>query len=97
MNSIINDHYPVFEMYQSLRTQLMGIVSDADLSFSPGGDNSTLGELCREIGEVQQSYIDSFRTFTQDFSTGTMIQPLRAASKGCQHGIRHWTPSSRRP
>ena len=68
MNSIITDHYPVFEMYQSLRMQLLTILGDDDLGFSPGGDNLTLGQLCLEIGEVQQSYIDSFRTFTQDFS-----------------------------
>jgi uncharacterized damage-inducible protein DinB len=55
-------------MYQSLRQQLMEIITDDDLAFQPGGENPTLGALCREMGEVQQAYIDSFKTFTQDFA-----------------------------
>lgn len=50
MNSIMQNDYPVFRLYQALRTQLMGLLSDDDLAFSPGGDNPTLGELCREMG-----------------------------------------------
>lgn len=68
MNRIIEKHYPVFELYQALRDQLTEILDDADLSFRPGGDNLTLGALCVQIGEVEQAYIDSFRTFKQDFS-----------------------------
>ena len=68
MNSMMNNVYPLFEMYQALRTQLMDILSDGDLSYSPGGENLTLGELCRENGEIERSYINSFQTFTQDFN-----------------------------
>jgi len=53
--------------YRALRGQLMGTLEDADLAFSPGGQNRTLGELCREIGEVQHAYVESFRTFHCDF------------------------------
>ena len=67
MNSMMNNVYPLFEMYQALRTQLMDILSDGDLSYSPGSENLTLGELCREIGETERSYIKSFQTFKQDF------------------------------
>jgi hypothetical protein len=67
MNSIIRDHYETFSYYQSLRDQMMGLLSDADLAFTPGGANPPLGELCRVIGEVQTAYIASFRTFTLDF------------------------------
>lgn len=67
-NSIIEKHYPMFELYQSMRNQLMDILSDEELAFRPPGDNQPLGVLCREIGEVQQSYIDSFKSFKQDFS-----------------------------
>jgi hypothetical protein len=38
------------------------------LAFSPGGANPPLGELCREIGETEHAYIESFRDFTCDFS-----------------------------
>lgn len=68
MNSIINEVYPLFELYQSLRNQLMDSLQDDDLSFRLPGDNPTLGELCLEIGEVERSYIDSFKTFRQEFS-----------------------------
>ena len=67
-NSIIEKNYAFFEMYQSLRHQLMEILADEDLSFQPGGENQKLGELCVEIGEIEQSYIDSFKTFTQNFT-----------------------------
>lgn len=67
MNSIIKEQGPVLEQTQALRNQLMEILTDADLSYSPGGENPTLGALCREMGEVQQAYITSFQTFEQDF------------------------------
>ncbi|GMQ79134.1 MAG: hypothetical protein BMS9Abin02_1692 [Anaerolineae bacterium] len=68
MNSIISEHYSLFELYQALREQLMEILSDSDLSYSPGGNNPPLGELCREIGEIETSYIQSFRNFKQEFN-----------------------------
>ena len=68
MNSIISEAYPLFELYQALRNQLMEILEDEDLSFRPGGNNLALGELCRQIGEIEKSYIDSFKTFEQNFS-----------------------------
>jgi uncharacterized damage-inducible protein DinB len=68
MNSIITEYWPLFAMYQSLRAQLMEILSDEDLRFTLGGDTPTLGALCKEIGETEQSYIDSFHTFRCDFT-----------------------------
>ena len=67
MNSIMQEQYPLLQHYQALRNQLTEMLSDEDLAFSPGGENPTLGALCREVGEVEQAYIDSFRTFRQDF------------------------------
>jgi hypothetical protein len=46
----------------------MAILDDDDLGFQLAGDNPTLGALCLKMGEVQQAYIQSFKTFTQDFS-----------------------------
>jgi hypothetical protein len=68
MNSIVQEQYPVLESTQALRNQLMEILDDEDLGYSLGGENMTLGELCREMGEVEHAYIESFKTFQQDFS-----------------------------
>ena len=68
MNSFVREYYPMFEMYQAMRNQLMEILDDHDLTFQPHVHNETLGALCLEIGEVEVSYIQSFKTFTQDFS-----------------------------
>ena len=68
MNSIMKEQGPVLEHTQALRYQLTEILTDEELGYSPGGENPTLGALCREMGEVQQAYITSFQTFEQDFS-----------------------------
>lgn len=68
MNSIMTGYYPIFEQYQAMRNQLMGILTDADLDYQPGGANPPLGVLCREIGETEYAYIQSFKTFKLDFS-----------------------------
>jgi hypothetical protein len=44
------------------------VLTNEDLNFRPAGDAPTLGELCREIGDVEHSYIEGLRTFRQDFS-----------------------------
>lgn len=84
MNSIVTETYPLFEMYQALRSQLMEILEDDDLSFRPGGDNPALGKLCRQIGEIEQSYIVSFKTFEQDFS-------YRSQEAGLQNSVLQLT------
>ena len=68
MNSLITDYYPTFRMYQALRGQLLELLSDEDLRFTPGGDNPPLGALCVEIGEVQHAYIQSFMDWRMDLS-----------------------------
>lgn len=69
MSSLVRDHLAAtyFAGYQDLRTQLMGVLGDDDLAFRPGGATFTLGQLCREIGEIEHSYIEAIRTFRQDF------------------------------
>jgi hypothetical protein len=69
MNPILATHLTAefFGEYQALRDQLMEIVSDDDLGYRVGGTSSTLGALCREIGEIEHSYVESLRTFRQDF------------------------------
>ena len=70
MNSIIGGYLAesFFPEYQGLRDQLMELLDDVDLDLRLGGDTTSLGALCREIGEVEKTYVESFRTFRQDFS-----------------------------
>ena len=67
MPPTLKNAYQTCKMYESLRTQLMDVLADEDLAFTPGGENLSLGGLCVEIGEIQHAYAESFRTFTQNF------------------------------
>jgi hypothetical protein len=68
MNRLMQEKWSWIEGTHGMRTQLLDILNDTDLSFSPGGQNITLGELLREIGEIEYSYIQSLKTFKQDWS-----------------------------
>jgi hypothetical protein len=67
MNSLIENEFPLRDT-QNLRYNLMEILTDEDLAYKLPGDNPTLGELCKEMGETEYSYIQSFRTFRMDWS-----------------------------
>jgi len=67
MNTLIEEEFPLPET-QSLRYDLMNALTDADLAYRLPGDNPTLGELCREMGDLEHSYIQSFKTLEQDWS-----------------------------
>lgn len=51
-----------------MRTALLDALTDADLAFNPGGANMTLGALIREMGDVEQSYLQSLKTLKQSFN-----------------------------
>jgi uncharacterized damage-inducible protein DinB len=68
MNQLIENEFPLRQS-QNLRYDLMDTLTDSDLAYKLPGDNPTLGELCREIGDIEQSYIDSFKTFKHDWSS----------------------------
>ncbi|MDR3574401.1 MAG: hypothetical protein P4L50_11090 [Anaerolineaceae bacterium] len=68
MNHYLQEKWSWIEGTNSMRTGLLDILSDADLAFNPGGENSSLGALCRELGEIEYSYLQSFKTFRQDWS-----------------------------
>lgn len=87
MNRVIEQQYPLFRLYQRLRGQLLDSLSDADLAFTPGGDNLPLGRLCVEIGEVQQAYIDSFRSNSLNFD---YRHPKAAELGGSVERLREW-------
>ena len=69
-NSIVGGYLAesFFPEYQGLRDQLMDMLDDDDLVERLGGQTMSLGELCREIGEIEHAYVESFRTFRTDFT-----------------------------
>ncbi|MDQ2887463.1 MAG: hypothetical protein M3Y39_15425 [Chloroflexota bacterium] len=68
MTDIMQEKWPWIEGTHAMRTQLLDTLSDADLTFTPGGRNVALGALFREMGEIEHSYTQSLRTFKQDWS-----------------------------
>jgi len=68
-NSLMTEQGEWVKAMHGLRTQMLDVLSDADLKFSLPG-NSTLGEMYREEAEIERSYADSFKTFTQKFEYG---------------------------
>lgn len=68
MNRYMQGKWSWIEGSHGTRTKLLDSLSDADLAFSPGGQNMTLGALFREMGEVEYSYIQSLKTFQQNWS-----------------------------
>ena len=67
MNSLVTRFSDVLHMTHALRSQMFDLLTDADLPYTLP-NNLTLGALCREMGEVQVAYINSFKTFKLDFS-----------------------------
>ena len=68
MNRYVNEKWSWIEGSHELRDGLLEQLSDDELAFSPGGDNLPLGELFRQMGEVEYSYLQGLTTFTQDWS-----------------------------
>lgn len=68
MNRIMNEKWSWIEAAHGMRIQLLTILSDADLAFSPGGQAMTFGALCRQMGEIEHSYIQSLKTLKQEWS-----------------------------
>ena len=85
MNPKLARQYDIVKLYRQLRNDLTNELTDGDLRYSPGGDNTPLGMLCRELEEVQKGYTESFKTFNVDFSYAsddesveTSIEPIDA-------------------
>lgn len=68
MNSFMDSKWSWIEGTHGMRNGLVSTLMDADLAFCPGGQTMTLGALCREIGDIEYAYLQSLKTFTQDFS-----------------------------
>lgn len=87
MNPILSEYLSAefFDEYRALREQLLDVITDEDLRVSLGGTSPRLGALCREMGEIEHAYVDSFRTFRQAFTyqhrdqgVDTSVTALRA-------------------
>jgi hypothetical protein len=68
MNRYMQEKWSWIEGIHRMRIELLDTLSDAELAFSPGGDNMTLGALLRESGDIEYSYNQSLKTFKQDWS-----------------------------
>jgi uncharacterized damage-inducible protein DinB len=84
MNRLIENEFPLRQS-QNLRYDLMDTLTDSDLAYKLPGDNPTLGELCREFGDIEQGYINSFKTLKHDWSSqnsdpelATSVERLKA-------------------
>lgn len=71
MNTLMQQHGDILDMTLALRHQLMEMLTDADLAYQLPGKNMSLGALCREMGEVDYMYIDSFKTLKMDYGYRT--------------------------
>ncbi len=67
MNKLMQETWSMYAGTHNMRSEMLDRLTDADLSFSPGGQTMTLGALCKEFGEIEQSYIDSLTALTQNF------------------------------
>jgi hypothetical protein len=68
MNRMMNEKWPWIEAAHGMRSQLLDLLSDADLAFHPGGQNLTFGALCRQMGETEHAYIQSLKTLKHEWS-----------------------------
>jgi hypothetical protein len=68
MSSLSQEKWSWIEGTHGMRGELLNSLGDAELAFSPGGQNVTLGELFVEIGDIEYSYTQSLKTFEQDWS-----------------------------
>ena len=68
MNRYMQEKWSWIDGSHEMRTRMLAILSDGDLAFNPGGQNMTLGALCREMGEIEYAYVRSLKTFTIDWT-----------------------------
>jgi hypothetical protein len=66
-NRVMQERWPWIKGSHTMRAQALDLLDDADLAFNPGEANMTLGALCREMGEIEYSYLESLKTLKQDW------------------------------
>ncbi len=85
MNSLVTGEFGILHATAAIRDQLIESLTDADLAYRFPNCPS-LGELCRELGETEQAYVDSYRTFTTDFVYGSSDPALAT----CVAQLKAW-------
>jgi hypothetical protein len=68
LNRYMQEKWSWIDGSHEMRTRMLAMLSDGDLAFNPGGQNITLGALCREMGEIEYAYAQSLTTFTIDWT-----------------------------
>ena len=84
MNSLMQEHGELLDDTMHFRPKMLDQLTDADLAFALPG-NMTLGELCREMGEIEVGYVAAFSRFEHqwgyrhdDPTVETSVEALRA-------------------
>ena len=67
MHEIMEKEFAILKLYLPMRGQILDTLNDKDLAFKAKVLPS-VGDTCIQIGEWQQSYIEGFKTFKQDFN-----------------------------
>lgn len=68
MNKYMQERWAWVEATHAMRDEVLNALTDADLPYTPGGQALTLGALCREMGDVEYSYMASLKTGRQDLA-----------------------------
>jgi hypothetical protein len=84
-NSLMREGYPFLQMIQPLREQVLAMLNDEDLAFALPG-NPTLGVICRQMGDVQGAYVQSFR----DFAMAHSYPASRPEAENSVQALRDW-------
>ena len=67
MNTLLTEMGDNLRELHQLQKDLLAQLDDNSLQLSLPGNNPPLGEVLREMGEWQRRYIESFKTFRQDY------------------------------
>lgn len=78
MNTLLTQHGDNLRELHQLQKDLLAQLDDNNLQLTLPGNNPSLGVVLREMGEWQHQYIESFRTFRQDYSM--RVSPPNAAT-----------------
>ena len=68
MNHLEQDFLPLLDMGMDVLAEAIAEVDGTELEYTPAGENVSLGELCRSMGDVAHAYAASYRSGRMDFS-----------------------------
>ena len=82
MNRFMDEKWSWIEGSHGMRDEVLDLLTDAELAYTPGGDNLQLGELIRQMGEVEHSYLQGLKTFTQNWEYHNTDAGLESSVSG---------------